>query len=77
MQSDRQRETTAVSHDDAVAKAWDLVARLSQGRPTDMAQAYGDVLVAHYLSIPAAARFGAGPDRPATVRSGRPTAVAS
>ena len=39
----------AASHDEVVAKASDLVARLSQGRPTDLAQGHGDVLVAHYL----------------------------
>jgi integrase len=49
VESGRRRETTAGSHDEVVAKASDLVARLSQGRPTDLAQAHGDVLVAHYL----------------------------
>jgi hypothetical protein len=43
VESDRRRETTAASHDGVVAKASDLVARLSQGRPTDLAQAHGDV----------------------------------
>ena len=45
VESDRRRETTAASHDEVVAKASDLVALLSQGRPTDLAQAHGDVLV--------------------------------
>ena len=45
----RRRETTAPSRPEAVAKAADIVARLSQGRPTDLAQAPGAVLVAHYL----------------------------
>ena len=47
VESGRRRETTAASHDEVVAKASDLVDRLSQGRPTDLAQAHGDVLVAH------------------------------
>ncbi|MDQ6928216.1 MAG: hypothetical protein M3159_06080, partial [Actinomycetota bacterium] len=49
MEGERRRETTAPSRAEAVAKASDVVARLSQGRPTDLAQAHGDVLVAHYL----------------------------
>ncbi len=76
VESDRRRETTAASHDEVVAKASDLVARLSQGRPTDLAQADGDVLVAHYLD-PTRRRSGAGPGRLATVRGRRPIADAS
>ncbi len=49
MEADRRRKTTAATRDEALAKAVDLVARLSQGRPTDWGQANGDALVANYL----------------------------
>lgn len=45
----RQRDTTARSREEAIAKAEGLVERLGRGTPTDLARATGADLVAHYL----------------------------
>jgi hypothetical protein len=45
----RRRDTSAASRDGAVAKAGELVERLSIGVPTGYAAALGRVLVEHYL----------------------------
>ncbi|MEA2826822.1 MAG: hypothetical protein QOG43_1261, partial [Actinomycetota bacterium] len=49
LEEGRRRETTAPSRRNAMSKAADVVARLSQGRPTDLAQAPAELLVTHYL----------------------------
>ena len=45
----RRRDTSARSRTDAIAKATELVERLSRGTTTDLARATGADLVAHYL----------------------------
>ena len=49
LEGGRRRETTAPTRRDAMSKAADVVARLAQGRPTDLAQAPAELLVTHYL----------------------------
>lgn len=45
----RRRDTSARSRTEAIAKATELVERLSRGTTTDLARASGAELVAHYL----------------------------
>lgn len=45
----RRRDTSARTQADAIAKATELVERLSRGTATDLAKATGAELVAHYL----------------------------
>lgn len=49
VEAGRRRDTSALTRDDAVAKATALVERLSRGVATDLARATGADLVAHYL----------------------------
>src|SRR5688500_1476603 len=49
IEAGRRRDTSALTRDDAVAKATALVERLSRGVATDLARATGAHLVAHYL----------------------------
>src|SRR5437764_995924 len=46
----RRRETTAKGRADAVAKATEIVERLASGVGSEVANARGCVLVAHYLA---------------------------
>ncbi len=48
-ESGRRRDTTARSRSDAIARATELVARLSRGAATDLGRATGADLIDHYL----------------------------
>jgi hypothetical protein len=49
LEAGRRRDTTATSRAEAVAKAGELVERLSAGTPTSLGSARGSALVARYL----------------------------
>src|SRR5438445_7462317 len=49
VEAGRRRDTTAKSRTEAMAKAGELVERLSSGTPTSLGSSRGSVLVARYL----------------------------
>jgi integrase len=60
VEADRRRDTTARSRGEAVAKAGELVDRLSAGTPTELASARGRVLVERYLDPARRSQRGRG-----------------